>query len=203
VETIARSFEDRCIAKQTAVPPIDVQRVVVVVMTGSIGSLRVNDAVVQLAHHWATRGDRAIVHVTGERDYERVLRHAPRSEGLDYRVVAFGDMIALWGLCDVAVCRAGAVTVAELSALGIPSILVPLPGAPNDHQTKNALILERAGAAIVLPDRDCDGVKLSELLDAIASPEVLERMADGARSLARYGSAHAIARVVLDVRGTK
>src|SRR5262249_55399884 len=60
---------------------------------------------------------------------------------------------------SVAVCRAGAITVAELAAAGVPAVLVPLPGAPGDHQTRNAEALVDAGAAIIVPDADCDAAR--------------------------------------------
>ena len=69
-------------------------------------------------------------------------------------------MAAVYAAADVVVCRAGAMTVAELAVAGVPSVLVPLPGAPGDHQTANARVLERAGAAVLLPDADCTPVGL-------------------------------------------
>ena len=75
-------------------------------------------------------------------------------EGLDVVQVPYQErMETVYAAADVVVCRAGAMTVAELAAAGVPSILVPLPGAPGDHQTANARVLERAGAAVVLARR--------------------------------------------------
>jgi UDP-N-acetylglucosamine--N-acetylmuramyl-(pentapeptide) pyrophosphoryl-undecaprenol N-acetylglucosamine transferase len=201
IEGIDRSTTARLEAKSRLSPPIDHERVVVVVMTGSLGSGRVNAAVHDLADQWSDRQDRAIIHVTGRRDYVEYLALKPLSEGLDYRVVAFGDMQELWQVADVAVCRAGAITVAELTALAIPSVLVPLPGAPHDHQTKNAQQVARAGGAVVLSDGDCTGEALSLALGQIIEPTTLDSMIKGAGSLAHRGAADAIARVVLDVRG--
>jgi UDP-N-acetylglucosamine--N-acetylmuramyl-(pentapeptide) pyrophosphoryl-undecaprenol N-acetylglucosamine transferase len=101
----------------------------------------VNAAVRELAELWSSRRDRTLIHVTGRRDYLEYLALKPETEWLDYRVLAFGDMVELWSLADVAVCRAGAITVAELTALSIPSILVPLPAA-------GALARPRAADAI-------------------------------------------------------
>jgi UDP-N-acetylglucosamine--N-acetylmuramyl-(pentapeptide) pyrophosphoryl-undecaprenol N-acetylglucosamine transferase len=99
------------------------------------------------------------------------------------------------------VCRSGAITVAELSALHIPSVLVPLPGAPHDHQTKNAQSLERAGGAVLLRDELCTGAALAERLDDVMAPDVLSAMASAAGTLAQPHAAAAIATVVLKVRG--
>jgi len=200
IEDIDRSTGARDDAKSRLSPPIDHDRAVVVVMTGSLGSGRVNAAVHDLADQWSDRHDRALVHVTGRRDYVEYLALKPLSDGLDYRVVAFADMEELWQVADVAVCRAGAITVAELTALAIPSVLVPLPGAPHDHQTKNAQQVERAGGAMVVSDSDCTGATLAVALDAIMEPATLDAMVTGAASLAHHGAANAIARVILDAR---
>jgi UDP-N-acetylglucosamine:LPS N-acetylglucosamine transferase len=200
IESVDRSRTARDAAKATLVPPIDANRMVVVVMTGSLGSTRVNHAVRELADEWCTRTDRAILHVTGRRDFHDVSTRRPPSGALDYRVIDFGDMAKLWTLCDVAICRAGAVTVAELTVLSIPSILVPLPGAPGDHQTKNAETVVGVGGAQLLRDRDCTGAALAALLDTMMDPMTLASMTRGAGTLAKPGAARAIATVVLDVR---
>jgi UDP-N-acetylglucosamine--N-acetylmuramyl-(pentapeptide) pyrophosphoryl-undecaprenol N-acetylglucosamine transferase len=200
IESVDRSKSARDEAKANFAPPIDPDRSVVVVMTGSLGSGRVNAAVHDLAQLWAERRDRSIIHVTGRRDYLEFLALRPASEGLDYRVVAFADMAELWSVADVAICRAGAVTVAELTVLAIPSLLVPLPGAPHDHQTKNAQQVANAGGAVVVPDGECTGQVMAATLDDVMKPSTLATMSNGAATLARRGAAASIARVVLDVR---
>jgi UDP-N-acetylglucosamine--N-acetylmuramyl-(pentapeptide) pyrophosphoryl-undecaprenol N-acetylglucosamine transferase len=199
--SVDRSLEARDRAKAAMMPPIDIDRTVVVVMTGSLGSTRVNRGVRELAALWAHRRDRAIVHVTGRRDFEAFRSPATSTSDLDYRVIAFGDMVELWTLADVAICRAGAITVAELSALSIPSILVPLPGAPNDHQTKNAEALVNVGGATLLKDAVVSGEALANLLELMLQPGTLDEMAHGANQLAHRDAAAAIAAVILDVRG--
>jgi undecaprenyldiphospho-muramoylpentapeptide beta-N-acetylglucosaminyltransferase len=200
IERIDRSSGARALAKGAATPPIGPERVVVAVMTGSLGSSRVNEAVSELASRWAARGDRAILHVTGQRDYDQVRSRAPSTSGLDYRIFAFADMVELWTMSDVAVCRAGAATVAELTALSIPSILVPLPRAPGDHQAKNADAVVRAGGALVVRDDQCTGLALDEKLTKVAEPDTWRAMSHGAGTLARRGAAHAIAAVIVELR---
>lgn len=201
IERVDRSSTSIDRAKRDASPPIDEGRAVVVVMTGSLGSRRVNDAVSDLASRWSARRDRAIIHVSGRRDYDHVRSNSPQLSGLDYRVMEFGDMVQLWSLCDVAICRAGAITIAELTALSIPSILVPLPGAPDDHQTKNALAVAHAGGAILLSDDHCTGENLDAVLDQLMEPDALLVASRGAKTLAHHDAANAIADVVLSVRG--
>lgn len=199
LEDLDRSADARRVAKASQAPPIDPERTVVLVMTGSLGSHRVNVAVRQLAQHWSARDDLSLVHVTGRRDYDEFSRPLSLA-ALDYRVIDFGDMEVLWSLCDVAVCRAGAITVAELEILAIPSVLIPLPGAPHDHQTKNARALADAGGAVVLSDANCTGEALASDLEVLLASATREEMSRALRSLARPHAAAAIARVVLEAR---
>jgi UDP-N-acetylglucosamine:LPS N-acetylglucosamine transferase len=201
IEDIDRSNAARAAAKAAFVPPIDSDRDVIVVMTGSLGSTKVNRAVRELARAWAQRSDRTLLHVTGRRDYDEFLATSPMTDGLDYRVSAFADMVELWSVADVAVCRAGAITIAELAVLAVPSVLVPLPGAPGDHQTKNALAVVGAGGARMVRDEECTGDTLARLLEEILTPARRADMEEGLRSLAHPRAALAIASVVLDVRG--
>ena len=91
---------------------------------------------------------------------------------------------------DSFVGRAGAMTVGELCVAGVPAVLVPLPGAPGDHQGANAHALVGAGAALVLADGDCDGAALGSLTETLlGDPERLRAMGTAARSLGRPDAA--------------
>lgn len=199
IEHLDRSDTARRLAKGVQSPPLEPGRITVVVMTGSLGSSRVNEAVSDLAARWASRTDRAILHVTGQRDYDHVRSRMPATQGLDYRLFAFADMVELWAVSDVAICRAGATTVAELTALSIPSILVPLPGAPDDHQTLNADAVVRAGGAVLLRNDQCTGEALDEILEQVVEPDRWREMSLGAGTLARPDASRTIAAVILDV----
>jgi UDP-N-acetylglucosamine--N-acetylmuramyl-(pentapeptide) pyrophosphoryl-undecaprenol N-acetylglucosamine transferase len=99
----------------------------------------------------------------------------------------------------VAVCRAGANTVAELCATGVPSILVPLPSAPGAHQDANAKVLADAGGAVVIDDASLSAARLDDTLRALlADPERLAAMSSAAASLSRRDAAQRVAKVVLD-----
>jgi UDP-N-acetylglucosamine--N-acetylmuramyl-(pentapeptide) pyrophosphoryl-undecaprenol N-acetylglucosamine transferase len=201
VVAVDRSPDARRAARGELDPPIEDARVVVVVMTGSLGSTTVNRAVSELARRWSKRRDRTIIHVAGRRDVEMVRAEAPALDGLDYRIVEFGDMVELWSVCDVAICRAGASTVAELTTLRIPSVLVPLPHAPGDHQMKNALVVVEAGGARLVVDGECTGAKLDEVLASMVTPASLESMEQRAGSLGRRDAASSIAEIVARVGG--
>jgi UDP-N-acetylglucosamine:LPS N-acetylglucosamine transferase len=117
---------------------------------------------------------------------------------LCYRVVPFEErMPELYAAADVCVTRAGAMTVAELLITGVPSILVPLPGAPRDHQTRNAQALVEIGSAVMVPDSECDGRRLAKELEGLLSdPDRLSRMSRAAREHSHPDAAKRVAALI-------
>lgn len=201
IESISRDFGQRVIAASTL--GVDPQRHIVVVMTGSLGSATVNAAVSHLAELWADRQDVAIVHVTGKRDFEIVTLARPPVGDLQYLIMPFAETMSdLWTVADTAICRAGATTVAELTFLGIPSILVPLPNAPGDHQTLNARSVVEVGGARLLPDDVCSANSLAAAIDdLLRDPMLREQMGSAAKNMGRAAAAEHIAREVKAVAG--
>jgi UDP-N-acetylglucosamine--N-acetylmuramyl-(pentapeptide) pyrophosphoryl-undecaprenol N-acetylglucosamine transferase len=111
-----------------------------------------------------------VIHQTGRNGFDETVA-AYQSRGIEADVRPFiDDMAGAYGWADFAVCRSGALTVAELAAAGVPAVLVPLPAAVDDHQTRNAEHVVRAGAAVLLPERELTPVSLAatlrELLEA-------------------------------------
>lgn len=174
----------------------------VAVWAGSLGATRVNRAVNELAESWADRDDVVLYHVVGRRDWESHGGDRP-DQPLAYLRVPYEDHMAdLLVAADVAVCRAGASTVTELAVAGLPSILVPLPNAPRDHQRANTRELEQAGGAIVVDDASVDGSALARLLEPlVADPVRRADMAAAARSVGRPDAAADVARLLLDAAG--
>src|SRR6185437_9645049 len=121
--------------------------------------------------------------------------------GLDYRLVAFEPQLPrLFRAASLAISRAGASTVAELSIIGTPSVLVPLPNAPADHQRRNTAELVRAGGALVVEDDDATAERFAEILERLLKePERLEQMASGAASVARRDGTERIVRLIEEV----
>jgi undecaprenyldiphospho-muramoylpentapeptide beta-N-acetylglucosaminyltransferase len=179
-------------------------RATVVVFGGSLGARRINLAVDELADRWKDRDDLSVYHVVGRRDWVGPEpAGVDRSDGAEpegltlVRVPYQQRMAVLYAAADLVVCRAGAMTVAELATAGVPSVLVPLPGAPGDHQTANARVLADAHAGVLLPDGECDGATLTSLLDQLlGDPDRLEAMGRAAAALGRVDAAAAGARVV-------
>ncbi|MGA2528594.1 MAG: glycosyltransferase [Acidimicrobiales bacterium] len=191
---------------------VSAQRFLIVVAGGSLGAGRLNAAALELAHMWASRGDITIYHVAGERNLSAVEAQAAglglgldgaASSGLDYRLVGYEPkMPSLLAACDLAVLRSGASTVAEVAAIGAPSILVPLPGAPHDHQTRNAEALATRGGALLLLDAECDAARLSQTIDSLRSdPERLAKMSLAAAAAGHRDAAERIAALVESVAG--
>lgn len=174
-------------------------RVVVAVFAGSLGSRRINDAVRGLALRWTARSDVAIRHVVGRSGFSAGTSDAPELDGsgLIYQVVDYEDrMHLLLDAADVAVTRSGG-SVFELMAAGLPSILVPLPIAPRDHQMANARSVEALGAAVVIDDAAFDVDRLEAELEALLADRArLARMAEAARAGATIDAAERVAQVV-------
>jgi UDP-N-acetylglucosamine--N-acetylmuramyl-(pentapeptide) pyrophosphoryl-undecaprenol N-acetylglucosamine transferase len=176
--------------------------VLVAMFGGALGAGTINDAALDLYDRWRTRADVAVRHVCGPRNEETCMTrlHALRRTGdvLRYELVPYEPrMDELFARATVAVCRAGAGTVAELTAAGLPAVLVPLPGAPSDHQMRNARTLEDAGAAVVVPDAACRAERLDPLLNSLlADPARLAGMSAAGRALARPDAAGALADLV-------
>ena len=166
----------------------------VLVFGGSQGAHAINVAMVEAAPRLAAGGPHLrLTHQTGERDVEMV-RSGYRAAGLQADVEPFlDDMGRRLNEADVVVCRAGATTLAELTAAGRAAILVPLPTAADDHQRKNAEALAASGAAEVLLQRDLTGAALAERVIALATDRGRRRrMAAAAKSLARPDAAQII-----------
>ena len=171
---------------------LDPARCVVVVFAGSLGSRRLNEATYGAVERLAGLEDLAVYHVVGARDWEE--RADPPTSGLQYVQVRYSDRMDLvLAAADLAVCRAGGTTVAELAAVGVPAVLVPLPIATRDHQTANAASLVEAGAAVLVPDDQLDAARLLAELDRLGAPGVLDRMAAAAAGLGRPDAAEAVA----------
>jgi UDP-N-acetylglucosamine--N-acetylmuramyl-(pentapeptide) pyrophosphoryl-undecaprenol N-acetylglucosamine transferase len=179
----------------------------VTVFGGSLGARRINDAALGLYDRWRDRDDVAVHHVCGSRNLETCqaalagMRRA--GDRLDYTLVGYEHKMGdLYERTALAVCRAGAVTVAELAVAGVPAVLVPLPGAPGDHQTRNARSLADAHAAVLVADADCTTDRLEALADELlADPARLDSMSAAARQLARPDAADAVAALVVRVGG--
>jgi len=162
------------------------------VIGGSLGAQALNEALPQALALIPEDTRPRVVHQAGTQHVEALrARYADCAVGGE--VVAFiEDMAARYARADLVVCRAGAMTVAELAAAGIPGILVPFPYAVDDHQTANARFLVEQGAAILLPQSEMTPRRLADLLDGLDRGRLLE-MARKARALGKPDAARVVA----------
>ncbi len=169
----------------------------VLVMGGSQGARSLNSLAVAAAPLLARAGGLQVLHLSGGRDYGEILAGYA---GAGVRASVFPylkEMQWAYAAADLAVCRCGAMTLTELALAGLPSVLVPLPGAADDHQRANAGLFERAGAAIVRREAALDAVDLAE--DVLAMREGRDKlglMGAAARSLARPTAAGDLADLI-------
>lgn len=168
-------------------------RLRLLVVGGSLGAAALNETVPKALALLPAEARPEVVHQAGERHLQ-TLRDNYRAAGVAADCRAFiADMAAQYAWCDLAICRAGALTVAELAASGTAAILVPYPHAVDDHQTRNARFLSERGAALLLPQTQLTPRALAEAISGLDRP-ALGRMAAEARALGKPEAAEAVAR---------
>jgi len=171
------------------------------VVGGSLGAKALNDAVPQSLALLPRELRPEVTHQSGKAHRE-ALEDAYRRAGVEATLVDFiDDMAAAYARADLVICRAGAMTVAELAAVGVASVLVPFPHAVDDHQTVNAKYLTDRGAALLLPQSELTPDRLAGLIRGLGRERLLE-MAVRAREAARPDATAAVADVCEGVAKT-
>jgi UDP-N-acetylglucosamine--N-acetylmuramyl-(pentapeptide) pyrophosphoryl-undecaprenol N-acetylglucosamine transferase len=177
-------------------PPPDGPELSLLIFGGSRGARSINQAAVEaLSRFAAMTSPPRIVHQTGPEDESPAAAAYREHPGIRSEVRAFlDDMPDRLADADLAVCRAGAMTLAELAAAGRPAVLIPYPYAADDHQRLNAEAVRDAGAAVVILDRDLSGSTLADAVESLARDRGRRlRMGEAARALARPNAAARIA----------
>lgn len=169
----------------------------VLVIGGSLGAQALNEIIPQGMARLAESELPQIVHQAGEKHIE-ALQANYAAAGVQAHCVSFiEDMAGAYEWADVVICRAGALTIAELAAAGVASILVPFPHAVDDHQTGNARFLVNVGGAFLLPQTELTPEAIA-LIRNYSRSQLLE-MAEKARSLAKPDAAEAVAQLCTDI----
>lgn len=176
---------------------LDPARPVVFVFGGSLGAHRINEAAIDALRQLKDRVAIQMILQTGRQDFERVKGIAD-SEKLPVRVLPFVKKIHMaYAAADLVVCRAGAMTLAEIAVCGLPSVLVPYPFAAHNHQEDNAANLVDRGAAAIILDAELNGDRLArEIAHLLADKQALSRMSANARLFARPDAATRLARTL-------
>ncbi len=165
----------------------------VLILGGSQGAHSINMAVIEALKFIKKKDKFFFLHQTGAADEEKI-KNAYMSHGISCTIKAFFDNMAKqYGKADLIICRAGATTVAEVSAIGKGILFVPYPFAADNHQVLNALSLKNAGAAEMILQKDLSGKVLAEKIRHYASsPDALETMSSKIKELGRPDAAKAI-----------
>jgi UDP-N-acetylglucosamine--N-acetylmuramyl-(pentapeptide) pyrophosphoryl-undecaprenol N-acetylglucosamine transferase len=167
------------------------------VFGGSQGAHAINHAVIQSLEALSAQVPGIhLIHQTGERDYNDAqaayLRSGARAEVFPF----IEEMAEMFARADLLVCRSGASTVAEVTAAGKPAILIPFPHATDDHQLRNAETLERAGAAVLIAEKELTSERLvGAVRELLGDPARLGRMSAASRKLSHPEAAREIARM--------
>jgi UDP-N-acetylglucosamine--N-acetylmuramyl-(pentapeptide) pyrophosphoryl-undecaprenol N-acetylglucosamine transferase len=170
------------------------------VLGGSLGARALNLALPQALAKLPPGQRPEVLHQCGNRGVEET-RQAYAEAGVEANIVPFiDDMAGSYAWADLAVCRAGALTVAELTAAGLGAVLVPFPHAVDDHQTRNAEAVVAAGAAELIQERDLDIQALTQRLEALLGNRgKLIAMAEAAHALAKPDATEVIAHACVEV----
>lgn len=190
---------------------LDPDKFTLLVAGGSRGARSINNAMIEVHRYFRNSRDIQILHVTGDHEYDRVVGQL---EGIDGKgrygegshiIPYLHHMPEALAAADLAVYRAGAVGLAELTVRGLPAILIPYPYAAEDHQRYNAQALVMCGAAKMILDKMLTGRELlEEIVHLKNDPEALKRMARASKSKGRPQAAHDIAELALSIaKGTK
>lgn len=172
----------------------------ILVVGGSLGAAALNEAVPAALGRMPADQRPLVVHQAGEKQIDGLRTAYARARVKGDLRPFIDDMASAYAEADLVICRAGALTVAELAAVGVASLLVPFPHAVDDHQTGNARFLAERGGAYLLPQTELNAERLAGILASIDRPRLLQ-MAEHARALARPLAAAEVARVCEELAG--
>jgi UDP-N-acetylglucosamine--N-acetylmuramyl-(pentapeptide) pyrophosphoryl-undecaprenol N-acetylglucosamine transferase len=176
---------------------LDPNRPVVLVYGGSQGALTLNQATLAALPQWTSAGIQ-ILHSAGRKLYDRVKEQSGNGEERGYRVVPYIEgMTDAYAIADLVICRGGASSIAEVTACGLPAIIVPYPHHADRHQYENGKVLETAGAGFMVENREAVATLPNLAQSLITDGERRRRMADASRRLGRPDAAEAVAKQVL------
>ena len=183
---------------------LDPDKPLVVSVWGSLGADFMNKTMVGFIQKALGNPFFGLIHSAGHSGYQKMLADMERAgirdaaaHGMDVREYIY-DMPLVMAAADLVVCRSGASTLSELTVLGRPAILVPSPNVVNNHQEKNARVLERAGAAVLIPESEITDDKLLGAVSLLLSrPGTLEAMAEQMKKIGEADATEKIAEIIL------
>lgn len=185
---------------ETPRQPLAGRKARLLILGGSLGAEPLNKLLPEALALIAADLRPEVFHQTGKQ-HDQITAERYRTVGVEAQVAPFiQDMAQAYAWADLVVCRAGALTVSELAAAGLPSLLIPLPHAIDDHQSRNADYLAREGAAFVMPQATTGAADMaSRLKEVLMQPEQLNSMARTARRLAKPDATRTVVDVCVEV----
>ncbi|MFP4661156.1 MAG: undecaprenyldiphospho-muramoylpentapeptide beta-N-acetylglucosaminyltransferase [Halanaerobiales bacterium] len=179
---------------------LDANRKTILVFGGSQGAMSINKAMIDVYRHFQDNNRIQIIHITGKKNYNTILDEI-RKEGINinksghYKIKSYiTHMEYAYAVADLVVYRAGATGIAEITAKGIPAILIPYPFAAENHQEYNARNLEKHGAAVVILDKDLNGRKLIEKIEMLINDH--KRLSEMSRNSRKLANPDAVKNIV-------
>ncbi len=182
---------------------LDPSKKTILAFGGSKGAASINRAVIEGVNSIKedfVKNQWQVLLITGSEDYEEVRKIMIDKENSILLIEPYlYDMERAYALADLVICRAGATSIAEISAYGLPAILIPYPLATHNHQEYNARLLEKEGAALMVLDKDLSGERLAKiLLNLMQDERQLERMSQKVREFSKPDSAKKIVDFIFD-----
>lgn len=182
-EIMERTREEGC-----KILNLSPEKFTLLITGASQGAKSINEAVLEALPQWDGQ-DRQIIHLVGRKNYEEVQKVAGEAVSdfnAEYRCIDYTeDMASVFAVADLVIARSGASTMSEITAKGIPAILIPYPFAADNHQEKNARLVEEHGGAVVIPDKEVKEKLKDRVISLAENKEVLRRMSDAMRSLGK------------------
>lgn len=183
--------------RQEARKALGIDKPYILSLGGSLGALKINEAVLDVFEKYSSKHDVIHTHACGSRDYKNIKEIFDEKGLSEYNNIRLCeyiyDMPVQMAAADVVINRSGAITLAELAALGKPCILIPSPNVTADHQYKNAALLESSQAAVLIKDCDLTGDVLAKAIDGIISnPEKQKALGENIRKFAHPDSLNKI-----------
>ena len=203
VEVTGNMIHEKLCQPREEFPPPLKQPFGVLILGGSQGAHSINMAMVEALDLLSDRKERLhITHQTGDADYESVKKQYA-AKGFSANVMSFvTDMPVRYRLASLVICRSGATTLAEITAAGRASFLIPFPYAANNHQEHNARIIEAASAGEVILDKEISGERIAKSIKkAMDEPENLQRMENNSYRLGSRDATEKVRKICLELMG--
>ena len=173
----------------------------ILILGGSQGAHKINEAILKDIHN--LNNGVQVLWQCGERDYKEVAERLSKKD-FDISLFPFSNKMPLvYAAADIAIARAGALTISELTACGIPSILIPYPYAADDHQTRNAAEIVASGAGSMIAESELENVNLIEMACRLVESDQYETMRQAAKNAGQPDAAEDIARAIIKLVNSK